>query len=343
MRVRIVCYEDIDKWILGKFASKLNDELRKLSIDSDISKVPDKKADINHHIIYYDYDGSKNSIDTVMITHIDAIYKVNRLKKQLINAEMGICMSSSTMNILKNLGLPAHKLCYILPAHDGNLIPRSLVVGIFTKIFNDGRKREGLLRQLAKKINPSEFSFKIMGEGWGLIVQELMLRGFAIEYFPLFDYQIYHNLIPSLDYYLYLGNDEGSMAFIDALAAGIPTIVTPQGYHLDALDGISYPFETFDDLACIFEKIAESRRKLIRSVAGWTWRNYAVQHLQLWNYLLAGRNSELIQRTIVNYQLPLGNAQTFDNFQAMRLMLQGSFRSFSSRVGNFINGLLKKH
>jgi len=56
---------------------------------------------------------------------------------------------------------------------------------------------------------------------------------FEVEYHENFDYEVYKELIPTLDYYLYVGKDEGQMGFIDALAAGIPTIVTPQGFHLD--------------------------------------------------------------------------------------------------------------
>jgi hypothetical protein len=51
MKVNIVCYEDIDLWILGKFAKKLDEELTKKSIDTSISKHADPQADINHHII----------------------------------------------------------------------------------------------------------------------------------------------------------------------------------------------------------------------------------------------------------------------------------------------------
>ena len=41
-----------------------------LGVAASISKQPDPLADINHHIIYYDYDGRKTTTDTVMVTHI---------------------------------------------------------------------------------------------------------------------------------------------------------------------------------------------------------------------------------------------------------------------------------
>lgn len=291
MRVRIVCYEDIDGWILGKFAKKLNEELVKLSIDSDIGKLPDYQADINHHIIYCNYNGEKTTTDTIMITHIDSLSKVNLLKKQLKHAEMGICMSSSTMKMLKDAGLPKEKLRFINPAQDGVIRPIPMVLGITSKTHNDGRKKENILRKIAEEIKPTDFSFKIMGDGWHDIVSSLKLKGFTVEYYNKFDYQIYVKMVPTFDYFLYFSDDEGSMGFIDALAAGVKTIVTPQGYHLDAVDGISYSINNYKEIIETLGMIALERNKLINSVALWTWEIYAKKHLEIWQYLL-GKNSD---------------------------------------------------
>jgi hypothetical protein len=112
----------------------------------------------------------------------------------------------------------------------------------------------------------------------------------------MFNYDIYTQMIPRLDYYLYMGQDEGSMGFIDALAAGVGTIVTPQGYHLDAPNGITYAFNTLSELEAIFKKIAADRKLLTDAVSDWTWEYYAKKHLDLWNYLLTGKVS------VVNYK-----------------------------------------
>ncbi|MFH1622839.1 MAG: hypothetical protein ABIA97_06975, partial [Candidatus Omnitrophota bacterium] len=124
MRVNIVCYEDIDIWIIGKFAKKLNAELSKKGIACSIKKVPDPEADINHHLIFTDYNGQKSTIDTMMITHADTFLKLDLLKKQLKVTRMGICMSKHTLVELVNVGLPSDRLCYINPAHDGVIKPR---------------------------------------------------------------------------------------------------------------------------------------------------------------------------------------------------------------------------
>ena len=288
MKVRIVCYEDLDLWILGKFARKMNLELNALGIQCDIGNVPNLSADINHHIIYYYYNGKPSTVDTVMITHIDADWKLQQIKNQLVMAPMGICMSAATVDQLAGSGIPRERLSHVLPAHDQVMRPRPIVIGITSKIHTDGRKRESMLLDLADQISPSAFSFKIMGAGWHAIVDSLKTKGFTVEYYESFDYQLNQKLVPTFDYYLYLGLDEGAMGFIDALAAGVKTIATPQGYHLEAKNGITHPFNTLQELAAVFAEISANRRVLTDAVGDWTWREYALRHLEIWNFLLTG-------------------------------------------------------
>lgn len=282
MRVRIVCYEDVNAWILGKFARKLNEELTKLGINSDIAKESDPKADINHHIIYSDYNGKPSSNDTLMITHIDTLQKLNLIKKQLTVARVGICMSNETMQKLVSVGIPKEKLFYIDPAQDGKIKPRHLVIGVMGKTHDDGRKNYNFIYELGKKISPQDYMFKIMGGGWDEIVQKINKLGFEIEYHNKFDYDSYVKLMPTLDYYLYFGFDEGSMGFLDALAAGVKTVVTPQGYHLDAPNGIVYSIKNLDDAVKVFKQISAERNSLTQSVSSWTWENYAKEHIEVW-------------------------------------------------------------
>ena len=287
MKVHIVCYEDVHGWILGKFALKLQEHLCPLGVAATISKQPDPQADINHHIIYFDYDGRKTTTETVMVTHIDTDWKRDRLRLQLVNAAMGICMSAETVDNLAAAGLPREKLCFVNPGHDGEMRARRTVIGITSKVQPSGCKREGILLDLAKRLSPDEFQFRIMGTGWEGQVQQLRLAGFKVEYWAAFSREEYLKLMPSLDYYLYLGLDEGSMGFMDALAAGVQTIVTTQGYHLDAPGGITHGWSDPAELFRIFEGIAHDKRLRQQAVANWTWPEYAKRHFALWQYLLA--------------------------------------------------------
>lgn len=287
MRVRIVSYEDINAWILGKFARKLHEELIRLGVQAEIGNAPDPTADINHHIIYLGYNEQQATAnDTLMITHIDDTSKYNRLSRQMQAARAGICMSQSVMNELVSMGLPAEKLSYITPAHDGVMRPRKLVIGITSKVQPDGCKREHLVDELFNHISPHFFSLTIMGMGWDQIVERIRKRGFSVDYYNEFNYDKYVQIVPSFDYYLYTGQDEGSMGFIDALAAGVKTVVTPQGYHLDAPGGITHAFNELEELVSIFQQIEDEKQSLMDSVATWNWRDHAKKHLELWQYLL---------------------------------------------------------
>jgi hypothetical protein len=297
MRVRIICYEDVNEWILGKFALRMREDLIKLGVDVDIAKVADSTADINHHIIYEQFNGVTSNNDTLMITHIDSSNKLNHLKKVIDNVSYGICMSKDTMTMLSSMGVSKDRLCYINPAQDGDFIPRKIQIGYTSRWYADGRKREYLLRELAKHLDNRFFAFKFMGQGWDSVVNLMKENGFQVDYFPNFDLQIYKRLMSEIDYYLYTGLDEGQMGFVDALAAGVKTIVTPQGYHLDVENGITHPFKDSTELLQIFDDIYDEKIKLIKSVEMWTWKNYTLKHLELWNHIL-GNDVKLID----NYQ-----------------------------------------
>jgi hypothetical protein len=336
MKVRIVLYEDFDHWILEKFALKLHRELAALSIDSDIANVPDPDADINHHIIYYPYNGTKNPVDTLMVTHIDSAAKTKRIKNQLQVADLGICMSQQTVDQLAASGIPRDRLCFVSPAHDNVIKPRKTVIGVTTRLYNDGRKKEHFLLDVAKKISPEDFAFKIMGDGWQAIIERLRAAGFSVEYFIEFDYDSYVALVPSFDYYLYFSFDEGSMGFVDALAAGVKTIVTPQGFHLDAPGGITYPIHSVRDAVAALSRISREKRDISSLVSRWTWKDYAAKHVAIWEYLLSDRNRELLVRNRQEY--PDGLSSVCDSGEAGDVALYEKVRvwlDMARRSSNF--------
>ena len=295
MRVRIVCYEDTNAWILGKFALRMQDNLIQLGISADIAKIADPTADINHHIIYEQFNGVPSNNDTLMITHIDSIQKLNHLKANINKIAYGICMSNDTMQRLFSLGLRKDRLCYINPAQDGDFTPKKIQIGYTSRWYADGRKREYLLKDLVNHLDNRFFSFKIIGQGWTRLIDLMKEKGFQVEYIPDFDLKIYKRIMSEIDYFLYTGLDEGQMGFVDALAAGVKTIVTPQGYHMDVKKGITYPFNDSKDLLEVFDTIYNEKVKLIKSVETWTWENYTLKHLELWNHIL-GNNVRLIDQ-----------------------------------------------
>lgn len=302
LRVRIVNYEG-GGWILTKFAQRLEENLNNLGVQAQIGGV-DPTADINHHIPYHPYLPLQAFNDTLMITHVDTRQKFELIRRQLKVAKMAICMSKDTLTDLERKGLPREKLCYINPAHDNNMCPKKYVIGITHRCYDsyDLRKRTTSLLDMIEGVNPVFFKFKIMGAGWQNIVDAMRDMGFEVEYYPDFDYACYHELIPSLDYYLFFGFDEGSMGYLDALSAGVKTIVTPQGFHLDVENGIDHACRTIDQFTNVLYDLQYEREKRMASVADWTWENYAKKHIEVWEYLLKRKPLKELFKNQLKYE-----------------------------------------
>ncbi len=302
MKVRIVNYEG-GGWILTKFAQRMNENLNDMGVRSEIGTLPDPAADINHHIPSHPYLPLADFGDTLMITHVDCQYKIDLLSHQLKTARMGICMSRETLDLLAGAGIPRNKLCYVNPAHDGNMKPKKYVIGITHRCYDyDLRKRENALLDIINGIDPAFFKFKIMGAGWQGVISAMRERGIEVEYYENFDYNLYHELIPSLDYYMFFGFDEGSMGYLDALAAGVKTIVTPQGFHLDVPEGIDHACCTVDQFTGVLYDLQYERQKRIASVADWTWENYVKKHIEIWQYITGRGSLGEIYRNQLNYE-----------------------------------------
>jgi len=285
-------------WILEKFALRLAENLPHWNVKAEIVTHPSSGVDLNHWMWYCDVDGEVYPHDTLFVTHVDRPTKYIVLKERLKKAALGLCMSRMTMQDLVKLGINHEKLCYVTPAHDGLMKPRRIVIGITSRLRTDKAKREDILLGAARMLRLDPFHFEIIGRGWEEVIIRLKEAGATVEYKPgtdngIADYKINIERVPKFDYYLYLGFDEGSMGFLDALAAGVPTIVTPQGFHLDVKDGITYSFENEEQLCSIFRTIASDRQKRIDSVSKLTWDEYARKHSLIWHAIITGQQNSL--------------------------------------------------
>lgn len=287
LKVRIISY-DSHGWILSKFAKRLEENLKIFGVDVTLGACCDPAADINHHVAHHLYEPLIDYNDTLMITHVDCVELMEQIRFQMKSAKMGICMSRETMEMLICNGIPRQKLCYITPGQDGLIKPKKFILGITHRNHEcyDHRKKIKNLLELCKGIDPNYFSFLIMGDGWEQVVTKMREQKFEVEYYDQFDYDLYTDYImDKMDYYLFFGYDEGSMGFMDALAAGIKTIVTPQGFHLDIKNGITHSCETIPDFINTLNIIKEDRDTRVRSVKHLTWLEYARKHLEVWEYL----------------------------------------------------------
>lgn len=262
--------------ILSKYANKLNEHLNLLGEKSSIKNVPYRDCDVNYHINYlpYKHENSPDTINALMITHIFDGYKMEAVKKGMETADIGICMSSETLEQLVTAGIPREKLTVILPAHDGH-VRRHQVVAVLTNVYPDGCKREGMFTELVKTLDYNKWAFRIMGTGWHDILAPLVADGLQVDYFAEFNYDIHKQILESSDYSLYFGKDEGSMGILDSANAGLKTIAPNTGFHKDI--GIDYPFDTQEELNAIFAGLNQNK------VKDWTWGKYAQEHLNIFN------------------------------------------------------------
>ena len=298
-------------WIIEKMCRRLGAELEDLGHTVSIGDQPNATADMNHFMFFWSVPKQTPPQCTVAITHVDDSHRLALASAAISRTVMAICMSSMTVKQLVLSGLPRAKMCYVLPAFDGGLEPRRIVVGLTTKIYPEGRKREDLLVRLAKEMNLSSFHFEIFGSGWESVVEVLRVSGATVLLHvdgadPISDYRLMKERIPHFDYYLYTGLDEGSMGTLDALAAGVKTIVTSQGFHVDLPHGITHPFWDYQELRAVFEGIREERNSRVRAVEKLTWRRYAERHLLIWQTMIDGRTGELPQLLGQESLAPLG-------------------------------------
>lgn len=292
MKINLLLNPANRSWIIQKIAENLARDLELLGVQTCITDVVDDRADLVHHMSWAFANVKTRQPSTMFITHLDDLYKLNQVRATLASdVRVGICMSSDTARQLQAHGCDAGSLYYISPAHDGLIQPRRIAIGITSRVYPDGRKREALLREVGARMDLSAFVFRIFGLGWEPTVTALRAAGAEVEYFGETDdfrkdYETLRAAIPMFDYYLYLGMDEGSLGTLDALAAGVPTIVTPQGFHLDLPGGITHPVVSGADLLSVLGEISNRRQALVTSVTEWTWSAYARKHIEIWKCIL---------------------------------------------------------
>jgi hypothetical protein len=304
LSVRLILDAVNRQWIIGKIAERLRESLRAWDVDADIGEGPRDDVDVNHWMFYlqpwrhyYPAPGffapgwrPAPAKHTAMITHVDDPLKVQILRDSIPKIlDAGICMSRMTVAEVAGYGVDPSRLTFISPAHDAAVTPRRIVVGMTTRLYPDGRKREDDLMHVARSMRLDAFRFEIIGEGWEEVAAVLRGAGAEVELFTDLPYEAILERLSRFDYYLYMGWDEGSMGTLDALAAGVKTIVTPQGFHLDLPGGITHPFHDAGELTEVFRSIAADRQQRIDSVRDLTWSDYARKHAVVWRALLDGR------------------------------------------------------
>ena len=290
MRINIVNL-DKDNWILTKFARKLHYNLKRLGHVVFSSKKAKKDVDVNHYIIFLFQKENKesyfmNTINTTMLTHVNDNFRYNKIRKISNFMNAGIAMSKDHANFIKSKALGLKKIFYVLPPNDNDLKLKKINLGFFTNLYSDGRKNQKFFIESVKKISPELIKLSIIGKGWKELVGELKAAGYEISYQRFFFRSRYTSTLKDIDYLIYLGNDEGSMSFLDALQLGIKTIMIPQGFQKDLEKFITFKIDkNLKNFPSILKKITDEKNKFLEIREKLTWENYTQEHVKIWESL----------------------------------------------------------
>ena len=106
LSITLVLYEASRGWIIEKMAAKLCDALRQLGADATVSTRPSADSVINHFMIFHYVQPMVGTINTMAVTHVDDVMKVDMIRRQLgTGVRAAICMSSMSVNQLGGYGI----------------------------------------------------------------------------------------------------------------------------------------------------------------------------------------------------------------------------------------------
>jgi hypothetical protein len=288
MKIALVLNSENSGWIIEKIAFRLRDALSTLGHTVTISKNKCADVDVNH-FMSYNFVEQSNGISTAMVTHIDDVLKLQHLKNLISKYEINslICMSAFTRELLISHGLPADKISYVLPAVDSPPKVKKIKIGLSGRIYKDGRKNENWLISAAQKISLENFQFHFFGSGWEKVESSIVSSGGEVFVYPegsdyLEDHKLIVSTLKDLDYWMYLGFDEGSLGTLDAALAAVPLIVTPQGFHLELPARIDHPVNSEENLISILRDLDFPVRLSAEAGTYWSWARYAQDHVSIW-------------------------------------------------------------
>ncbi len=271
---------------MARMTLPLLDQLPLLYVVSE-SKAPDDSADLNYHIPYHTmvgYERQGNSKHVIVYTHCNPP-DVPNLADACERADAVICMSFTGRAELVSYGIDPVKLHVIYSASDQFQFKRRNV-GIIGFVQPNGRKREGILLDLAWQYDLSPFHLVIVGGGWGPTVNALKAMGVSVEWIEFANDDDMRKIYPALDALLVTGYVEGGpLPLLEAMASGLHVISPSFGYAADLLEAENL-YSTVEELTERLDVMVKKPIENYRITRAWTWADYVAEHALIFGRLL---------------------------------------------------------
>ncbi len=329
--IEVILSSDNRGWVIEKFAYKLVEFASDVGYQIKILEKPSGNSKVIHWMHYLNVDlseFSENSVNTVLVTHVDESWKFTRLKKLIEIGFYPIYLSFEQARFVEHRLGRSNNSFYVRPGTDvsGSFVGTEMVtISIASHVYPDGRKNEKFLWKLAKGRDFSSYHFILIGKRWERTAEILKKSNATVSHYSKDQgnypsYESINAIIQSSDLFLYLGFDEGSLGALDAYLLGTKLLVSNQGFHREF---IVDPINLFDDYSMFqkhFNQITDNILKYKSDKNSWGWKSFANSHVKIWDYLNGGGNvpSEKLDQSVTIPSPPHKLSKWDSNFASAR-------------------------
>jgi hypothetical protein len=251
------------------------------------SDAVDHEADINIHFPFHSLIGMEkqgNGKHVAVYTHTN-VGMEEMVADACNRADIVTAMSFTGRDELLNLGVDPKKIHVIYCAADDFKF-RKRLIGIIGYPQPNGRKREGMLLDLAWQYDLTPFEFILTGAGWEGMTERLHSLGVSCSWHHADTFDKLQTVLRFLDVLVVTGYREGGpLPLLECMSSGVPVLSPKFGYASDLLDN-EYLYETPEDLYYKLESMFAQTVYHHQLIRAWTWQDYAAEYAILCGRLL---------------------------------------------------------
>jgi len=251
------------------------------------SEQVDIEADLNFHMPFHTMIGLEEKGEgkhVVAYTHVNVgqeAYVIDACER----ADAVTAMTFRGREELIALGVDPEKIWVNYCGAD-EFSYRKRLIGIIGYPQPNGRKREGLLLDLAWNYDLTPYEFILTGEGWQGMAERLHELGVSCSWHHADTFEKLVTTMRFLDVLLVTGYREGSpLPLLECMRAGVPVLSPNFGYAADLLDD-EYIYSDTDDLMDKLNGMFEQSFRHHNLVKSWAWADYAAEYAMLFGRLL---------------------------------------------------------